>query len=95
MFFAVSGTARKPEQAAQFLFDAHFCVDNCVKVPKIRPHFLTHRLPLAVLTYNAVLVMINTDAQAVAQSAENIKYDKKMEKNYAGLYQRNGHFIVG
>lgn len=48
--------------------DAHFCVDDCVKVPKIQPYFLTHGLPRDVLTYGAFLVMINTDAQTVAQN---------------------------
>ncbi len=50
---------------------AHFCVDDCVKVLKIYPHFLTHGLMPDVLTYNAFLVMIITDAQTVAQNVKN------------------------
>lgn len=77
---------------------AHFCAVICVKVPKGRRHFLTYELVSCVLTYGAFLVMINTDAQTVAQTvAKNVTlcYFKKMENDYAELCQRNGYLITG
>lgn len=52
-----------------------------------------------VLTSFLYAVMINTDAQTVAQSGLytlfNIRAEKtRMEKNYVGLYQGNGYFII-
>lgn len=76
---------------------AHFCAVICVKVPKIKRHFLTHGFALSILTYHVFLVMINTDAQAVAQamSESYVFYiKKKVESDYAKLYQGNGYLIV-
>lgn len=47
---------------------AHFCVGVCVKVTKIKRHFLICGLQSCILTYEAFLVKINTDAQTVAQT---------------------------
>ena len=118
---------------------AHFWAGYCIKLLKIKPYFLTYRSCPDVLTSIVFLVMINTDAQAVAQNVkmkensncsaqvcalaaltvrirrwchasshhevvlhglmlrncEDTEQLRKMEKDYAELYQRNGYFVTG
>ncbi len=74
-------------------------VGYCTKLLKRSVYFFTWKFRVDVLTSFFYTVMINTDAQTVAQSDSytlfNIRSEKtRMEKNYVGLYQGNGYFII-